>query len=1057
MIEESKKKRGISSFSVLLIMVVLMVIGLSVSSLISLQYSPSITQKSISISYTWPQASARIIEQEVTSKIEGVLASVTGVDELVSSTYMGGGYITLYFKKDRNIEAARFEVATMIRQIHGMLPEDVSYPSLSSSVSAQNTSSILTYTLNSPLPSNKIEKYANENIINELSRVKGVNSIDLSGTAPFLWEVSYDYSMAKALSITPTDIREAISNAISLNQVIGTAKESDNTNITISIRGGMYDNLTSTVFDDIIVKKVNDRVVRLGDVATAVYKEKKPDSYYRINGLNTINIAIYPEKGVNTLEVIKNVKTRMNEIESSFSKDFSIMIASDTSEYINAELDKIWFRTILSLIILLSFVYITSRSLRYLLIIAITLTANVLIAFIFYYILSIELHIYSLAGITVSLGVMIDTSIIMSHHYSYYHNRKAFIAILGALLTTIGSLIIVFFLPDAQKASLVDFSIVIIINLTISLFIALLFIPALLDKIPLKVKKSKYTMRRRRIISKVSRAYKIFILFGRRHKGWVITLAVLMFGLPIFMLPSSLKEGNELKTDFFSNIYNKTLGSSLYNDKIKPIADVALGGTLRLFVNGVREHGGYREPERVTLNINAAMPEGCSVHQLNDVMKMMENYLSGFDEIDMFTTRVSNYNSGRITVTFKKEFENGPFPHMLKNMAISKAINYGGATWSVYGVNKESFNNNIFSGFKSNAITITGYNYDKLYAYAELLVDSLKNNRRVSGIGIYSNRYGSLPKTEYYVNYDREKVALKNINMSKYFGYLSDQLYEGGVTSVYDNNGMTNIVLKSSEKENFDIWHIRNNMIEVDSTLIKFDDFGTIEKRLSGNDIHKVNQEYSLNVAFDFVGTSQLAQKVTKRHVTHFTDNVLPLGYKITSGNDYYWNVDDEKQYLLLGLIIVIIYFICAILFESLRHPLIIIMLIPISFVGLFLLFYVGDFHFDQGGFAAFVLLSGIVVNAGIYLINEYNGLKKRYIGRKSIDVYMMAYNHKIVPILLTIISTVLGLLPFLYDGEQEVFWFSFAIGSIGGIMFSIVALIIYLPILMPLRDVKNR
>jgi len=130
--------------------------------------------------------------------------------------------------------------------------------------------------------------------------------------------------------------------------------------------------------------------------------------------------------------------------------------------------------------------------------------------------------------------------------------------------------------------------------------------------------------------------------------------------------------------------------------------------------------------------------------------------------------------------------------------------------------------------------------------------------------------------------------------------------------------------------------------------------------------------------------------------------------------------------------------------------------MIPVSFIGVFLMFGLSGFRFDQGGFAAFVLLCGIVVNAGIYLITESMecSLTSR---KKGLRLYLMAYNHKIVPISLTIISTILGLVPFLYDGPQEVFWFAFAVAAISGTAFSVVALLVYLPIFMPFDKRKSK
>jgi multidrug efflux pump subunit AcrB len=143
-----------------------------------------------------------------------------------------------------------------------------------------------------------------------------------------------------------------------------------------------------------------------------------------------------------------------------------------------------------------------------------------------------------------------------------------------------------------------------------------------------------------------------------------------------------------------------------------------------------------------------------------------------------------------------------------------------------------------------------------------------------------------------------------------------------------------------------------------------------------------------------------------------------------------------------------------AMTFESFRYPLPVIFMIPISFIGLFLVFGLTDFAFDQGGFAAFVMLCGIVVNAGIYLVTTYQALRQAQgdaqgsaQGPEAIRLYIKAFSSKISPISLTIVSTILGLLPFLSDGPEEVFWFDFAIGTIAGMVFSVIAIILVLPV----------
>ena len=172
------------------------------------------------------------------------------------------------------------------------------------------------------------------------------------------------------------------------------------------------------------------------------------------------------------------------------------------------------------------------------------------------------------------------------------------------------------------------------------------------------------------------------------------------------------------------------------------------------------------------------------------------------------------------------------------------------------------------------------------------------------------------------------------------------------------------------------------------------------------------------------------------------------MGYSIDCDNlKREWKQGTNNQYIWLAVLILIIYFISAILFNSFTQPLITIFIIPISYIGVFLTFYLYKLNFDQGGFASFILLSGITVNASIYLLNEFNNNRKNYPKRSLLKNYLKAWNVKIVPILLTILSTILGFLPF-FIGEQTAFWFPLAAGTIGGLTMSLMGIFCYLPIM---------
>ena len=950
----------IPSFSVLLIFAVLITVGAALIPSLNLQYLPREKQQTMSIYFYWQNASARVIESEVTSKIEGYISSIKGIKDIVSLSRKGSGTITLYLKKNADIDAVRFEVSSAIRSIHDKLPEEVTYPELSVAASGTEVDPVLMYTINADLPTNRIEQYVNDHILRDLALVDGVHSVELSGASPNYTEISLSTEKMKMAGITSYDVHSAVSSYLGGTDIIGSASSYDKSEEPdIVLRNAPID------MEYLPVGNVGGRIIRLMDVASVRTLEMQPSSYSRINGLNTINLSIYPEESVNTIKLCASVIGTMDRLEASFPESFSALKTYDVSVDIQKEVDKLVRRSLLD----------------------------------------IDIHIYSLAGISISLSIIIDNSIIMVSHYSYYHDRKVFLAILAALLTTIGSLAVIFFLPEEQKRILSDFSAVIIINLCVSMMVALFFVPALLDYMPVKSESISFSVKRRRKIVRFSLKYGKFIYYTKRYNWAVILFFLLAFGGSFMLFRKSL--------DGFASM--------------------------------------FRQPERPTLTISAGLPEGCTVQQLNEIMVYMENFLSGFDEIKLFRTRISSYSSGSINVEFTEEALETSFPSILKQQVIRKANDYGGANWQVYGVDDQNFSNYVGgSMWRSGDIEMTGYNYDMLYRYCEDLVERLSANPRVTDLSIEGYQYyGSTTFREYLISYDHDRMALYDISPVSAFNTLRERLYASTAGSYVDDEGTwMEVRIVSEGADNFDVWHLQNEYITIDSTDIRFSEIGTIESRNSGNSIYRSNQEYILHVKYNFIGSYKLEDKLMESEIDRLNSGVLPIGFKASSPQ-YDWMQKAKKQWMLLILITAIIYMICAILFESLLQPLAIISLIPVSFIGIFLIFRITETTFDQGGFASMIMLAGIVVNAGIYIVNEYNRMPAH---RRS---FVRAYNHKIIPISLTILSTVLGLAPFLIDGKEEVFWFAFAIGTMGGMLFSYAALIVLLPMIMPDRSVR--
>ena len=801
---------------------------------------------------------------------------------------------------------------------------------------------------------------------------------------------------------------------------------------------------------DITVTASDGKIIRLDELVTVARMEEAPQSYYRINGLNSIYMSVTAVETANQLQLSNEVMQEMEAIRLTLPPGYEVHTSYDATEYIREELNKIYFRTGLTVLILLIFVWIITLNLKYLLLIVTSLAINISVAVIFYYLFGLEMQLYSLAGITVSLNLVIDSTIVMTDHILHRRNLKAFMSVLAATLTTMGALVIIFFLDEKIRLNLQDFAAVVIINLAVSLFVALFFVPAMIDRIKLVKRQSvkrwvRSHIRIRRLTVYFTHFYQLLIRFLLRWRVAVCILLLLGFGLPVFLLPEKLEgEGKWIER------YNKTLGSSTYKEKVKPVVDKALGGSLRLFVQKVYEGSYFSRNEEVVLYANANLPNGSTLEQMNTLVKRVETYLSGFKEIKQFHASVYNARRANLQIYFKKEYQHSGFPYTLKANLIGKVSELGGGSWDVYGLQDQGFSNDVRESAGSYRIKMYGYNYDELYAWAEKLKEVLLSHRRIKEVFIKSEfSWWKDDYQEFYFNLNKERMAQEGINAQHLFSAIQPIFGKNmQVGSVVTESGTESIRLSSRQSHDYDVWAMQFFPYGVDGGKhYKLSELATVEKGQMPQQIAKENQQYRLCLQYEYIGSYEQGNKIQKRDLEEF-NKLLPMGYTAESDSQSWsWGKKDNKQYLLLLVVIAIIFFTTSILFNSLKQPLAIIFVIPVSYIGVFLTFYWFRLNFDQGGFASFVLLCGITVNASIYILNEYNSIRSRFPRLSMLRAYTKAWNAKILPIFLTVVSTILGFIPFMVGTDKEAFWFPLAAGTIGGLVMSIIGIFFFLPV----------
>ena len=1022
-------------FRIIISFIVLAIIGFALVPRLSVDLNPREREPVLTVSFGVPRSSPDLVEKLATSPLEGALSQLADLKKINSLSNYDRGSITLRFDKETDMEFKKFEVSSIIRQVYPALDQKVSYPLVTQTAERMSDlkTPILTYSVNGPFASFEIKKIAEDVIKSSLNRFAEIEEITIRGANDLQLFVTYDIKKLQAFKLSKSDIESVIAGSFG-RSFPGSVVNNRGETLFIQVDRSLQD---ISQLENLLVTTKEGKEIYLKDLASLTLEEAEPNSFYRINGNNSVTLSIINRDGVNKVLLAKNIKEAIDGTKSLLPEGFEVRLENDDTEFLEKELNKIYKRSGLSILILIVFIFLINRNLKYLSILFLGIIVNLSITGIILYLLKVDIHMYSLAGLTISFGLIVDNAIIMIDHLHKHKNRKVFVALLGASLTTIIALLIVFFLPEDDRKNLTEFSVVVTVMLAVSLLVALLFTPAMYEILFGNQAKKGRALTVKQLRKRV-KAFGVFsrsIGFVANYRKTFIFLLLLLFGIPVFFLPAKW-EGQEW--------YNKTVGSTLYQEEIRPYLDKALGGSLRLFVRGVFEKSSYREAEKTRLYISARLPFGNTLEQMDFIMREFEGFLKGVEGIDQFVTYVQSGQNAQITITFKEAYEKSALPYQLKGRLSVKSTDWSGASWTIYGVGQGFYTGSSGDGIPSFRVTLKGYNYDELERQSELLAEKLLRHKRIQTVNTNERLGWNEQKTEEYVlRLDQSKMALGNANQYQVINALNNVSRPSGPSAYLaledKNYGVVVRERDSGKYSKFDLEE--NSLIGGEDQVFKVSNFGTLTKETTTNALHKEDRQYIRLVAFEYMGSAKFGNEYLDEVLTEMKAN-MPIGYTAEK-ETWSWDWSKAKrQYSLILVLVVGIFFICSVLFENLKQPFYIIVIIPFSFIGLFLIFSLFDFYFDQGGYAAFVMLGGLAVNAAIFIVNDLNNRNTGLYNRNVLK----AVAGKAVPIMLTILSTCFGLIPFIMEGQNEVFWFSLAIGTIGGLVFSIIGVFVGLP-----------
>lgn len=984
------------------------------------------------VSCQWNGVSNRIVDNQATSKLEQVLSGLTGLKYISSSTDNGNIKIKLEFKNDIEHGICRFNIAMAIRQIYHKLPNGISYPVINShKTSGKSNDLLLRYIVLSDKQQCRIEEFLSHPVWNSIKQLEGVKNIEIkeNSSKKIVLTLKEDTFVKSKKDI----IVQAIKQYFDKRHIGKIAYISFNTDTIFAHASLLGKKIKIT---EIPLFESAGKIIYLKDVVHIQRANEVVSSYFRINGKKAYYLNIYANENANKIALSKTIT---NEIDRNTFKQQTFVdlgLIYNFGDEITDILYNFFARVTIVNVILLIVFYTLGYSLKHIFAFVIGFTINLALSFIVLSLFFTQFDEHFLLSIAISQSLIFSYFIVLTDHFTVFNDRKVLYVILTSVVTTLVALIMLEYNNDA----FVQQSHVFAITLSVQLIIALLICYYILPYCGYSENSNtKHTEAKKHIVVLKNNwhLYYRFISFISKYKNKILIILLFAFGFPFFLLPQKIE-----KKIFFKEIYNSILGSKYTTEVIRPLAEQLTGGTLRLFYNKIKYIETQQQESDDEIYISAFLPDGSTLQQANEAIQRFEKSISNIGAIFRFKTQIKSTKNINLDITLKSR----ALGYRTYKQIIDLARRVKNVGWVIkykehnYFVNNT--NNNVLQNY---GIRLYGYNFKKLLSYATKVRRELLKSPFVNRVSIKGN--SSLLAQIRNLNFDSEYFANHNINTTNIWNKIDrNNTNSVHIGSWIEKNKNLQVELRFNKSEAINQWLLNNSPVNVKQAIHKLAVLSNIKITDNEIEVYRENGQYILNLMFDYQDYTKPALNFLNNSLMQI-NNDLPLGYYAVDIFNIE-NIINENSLFLLFLAVLAIFFICAILFNSLKQAFAIILLIPVSYIGVFLCFELFSINVNYGAYIGLILVTGISVNSGILIIYHINYLLKTYKYENQNMVILLALKNKFRPVLLTVFSTSIGLCSFLFS-EIATFWKTLSITTFAGIVVSLVGVFIYLPLFL--------
>ena len=1007
--------------TITMMVLIIVVFGFISFSRLGLDMLPDIEFPVVSVITSYPGVTSEDIEDVLTKPIEDALATVKDVKIIKSVSQEGVSMVMIEFNSGTNVDFAAQDIRDKIGLIEDYLPQDANKPLVvKMDVGAMP---VLAYGITSDsVDILELKKILEDNIKDKIERLDGVASVELRGGQEREILVKLDKPRLESFGITQTQIAQILRGE-NINLSGGFIEQGLQ---EFSLRtAGEFKNLEEVKNTIIIVK--NGVPIYLKDVAEIIDTRKETRSYCRTNKKDSILLLASKQSGANTTQVVDAIKNEMPKLEKSLSRDIDFKLVMDQSHLIKTSTNSVTQSGVIGGLLAMLMIYLFLRNWRPTLAIAMAIPLSLIATFIPLYIIGYTLNLMTLGGLALGIGMLVDNAVVVIENI-YRHlekigkRRKA--AIIGAnevaLAITAATLTsIAVFLPMALGTDIAGqisrgLSLTIIFALFSSLFVALTLVPMVASKI----------FKKRELVEDYKKAS------GEKHFIKI------------------------------KNIYEKVLRWSLNNRfKTMVVTIGLLAGTIALTPFIGTEFMPVSDQGMMLLGVK--MPIGASLDETNKVISQIEDDLVDIDGISAITSFVGMDEASRSeSVALGLGAAGANEAQIFIRLKNKKDREYSAAEIQEIIRRKLPKIRNMEINFMDMAkilisgssfpveIKVFGKDLDILKSVSDEIAQKIQN---IEGMRDTDTTL-SQGKPELAIIIDREKASYLGLTVGQIGSTIKNSMQGVVATQLRQSGEETDIRIRYDKIYRDDVKQIENLTITTPfGSQISLKQVAKISK---GEGPIKIDREDQLRkVAVTANVLDRDVGNVVKDIKEKLSDYNLPAGYFIEYGGSYK-QMQDTFGTLgwALALGILLVYMVMASQFESLIHPFIVMFEMPLAFIGVGLALFITGQTLSLPSFMGVIMLAGIVVNNAIVLIDYINQLRKK--GMSKFDALIEGGTTRLRPILITSITTMLGMLPMaLARQEGSEMMRPMAIAVIGGLLVSTLLTLVVIPVIYSLVE----